>query len=151
MSDPTTPPAGDDPKRCWLCRVAERTGKAAIVSETADVLVLISPVPLTRGHALVVPRRHVPDLYELPDELAGPILCTAARTARAAKRAFSADGILLRQHNEAAAGQEVFHFHLHVIPRYLGEPELPTTRPPLIRFDEQEALGSRLRVELGSA
>ena len=105
-------------------------------------------MPLNAGHTLVVPRLHIRDLYELPSELAGPILGTAARIARAAKLAFAADGMTLRQHNEPAGGQEGFHFHLHVIPRFVGDDERYNTMPQLITREEQESNAARLRDEL---
>lgn len=70
-----------------------------------------------------MPRRHVANIYELPDDLAGPLLATAAEIARVVKRAFSAEGITLRQNNDPASDQHLFHFHLHVIPRYTGDTE----------------------------
>ena len=135
---------------CWLCRVREGTAKASIVTQTDEVLVLMAPLALNPGHALVIPRRHIRDLYELPDELAGPILSAAARVARATKRAFSADGIALRQHNEPAGGQEVFHFHLHVIPRFVGDDSRFNSAPKLITRELQESLAAQLRVALGA-
>lgn len=133
---------------CWLCAVFDGTVKAFVVSETSDVFVLVAPLALNPGHSLVVPRRHIRDVYALPEELAGPILATAARVARAAKRAFSADGVTLRQHNDAAGGQEVFHFHLHVIPRFLGDGERFDAPPRLISRAKQDGIGSRLRSAL---
>jgi histidine triad (HIT) family protein len=108
---------------CWACRLvaAERCGH--IVHETADVIVALNPFAIHPGHALVMPRRHVPNIYELPDDLAGPILTTAAEIARVVKTAFRADGITLRQNNDPASDQHLFHFHLHVIPRYAGDTE----------------------------
>ena len=99
---------------------------------------------------LVVPRRHVRDLYTLPDALAGAILSAASRVARAAKRALSADGITLRQHNDVAGGQEVFHFHLHVVPRFRGDAGRYGGSPDLIRWEEQVAVAERLRAVLTS-
>ena len=135
---------------CWICRVSAGTAKASIVAQNEELLVLISPMPLNPGHVLVVPRRHVRDLYELPDELAEPILSMAARIARAAKRAFSADGMALRQHNEPAGGQEVFHFHLHVIPRFVGDDSRFNAVPQLITRERQESLAAELRATLGA-
>ena len=104
--------------------------------------------PIQLGHSLIVPLRHIPNLYELPDDLAGPILQLAARVARALKQAFAADGISLRQHNDLAGGQEVFHFHLHVIPRYIGDAERINTRLPALPHTEQVGIASRLRAAL---
>lgn len=126
----------------------ERTAKGAVVTETSNVVVLINPLPLSPGHALIVPRRHLRNLYEIPDELAGPILSMAARVARAAKREFEADGITLRQNNDAASDQHLFHFHLHVIPRCLGDLERFSAPPSLVSYAEQEAMASRLRTAL---
>ena len=133
---------------CWVCAAIDGTTKAFIVCDTPDVVVLVSPVPLNPGHVLVVPRRHVRDLYALPEELAGPVLAIAARAAHAAKRAFSADGVALRQHNDRAGGQEVFHFHLHVIPRFDGDAERFEAPPKLIPLAEQEAIAGRLRAAI---
>lgn len=119
-----------------------------VVTETQDVLVLLNPFPLTPGHALIVPRRHVRDLYELPDGLAGPLLSTAAQVARAAKRAFGADGVTLRQNNEAASDQHLFHFHLHVIPRFNGDRKRFNAPPQPAGRAEQEAAAARLRPAL---
>lgn len=135
---------------CWVCAVVDGTAKAFVVSETPNVLALVSPVPLNPGHVLVVPRRHIRDLYQLPEELAGPILATAGRIARAAKRAFSADGVALRQHNDAAGGQEVFHFHLHVIPRFAGDADRFNAPAKLISVHQQEAIAERLRAALSA-
>jgi histidine triad (HIT) family protein len=130
---------------CWACRVVAAETFGCVVSESADVLVLLNPFPLSPGHALVVPRRHVRDLYELPDDLAGPILSAAARVARAARRAFGADGVTLRQNNGAASDQHLFHFHLHVIPRFDGDLERFNAAPrPASRADQEEA-AARLR------
>jgi histidine triad (HIT) family protein len=104
--------------------------------------------PIQLGHSLIVPLRHIPNLYELPDDLAGPILQLAARVARALKQEFAADGISLRQHNDAADGQEVFHFHLHVIPRYRGDAERINTRLPALQHTEQVEIATRLRATL---
>ncbi|HEX8719306.1 MAG TPA: HIT family protein [Pyrinomonadaceae bacterium] len=133
---------------CWACRVAAGEACGCVVAETPDVLVVLNPFALGPGHALVVPRRHVRDLYELPDELAGPVLSTAARVARAAKRAFAADGVTLRQNNGAASDQHLFHFHLHVIPRFDGDLERFNAEPRQAGRAELEAAAARLRLAI---
>ena len=133
---------------CWACRVMAGEPVGSVVVESDDVAVLVNPFSLTAGHTLVVPRTHVANVYELPDEVAGPVLATAARVARAAKRAFGADGITLRQNNEAASDQHLFHFHLHVIPRFHGDLERFNATPRLASRAEQEASASRLRAAL---
>ena len=143
MSDFWTP--------CWACRVIAGEPVGHVVAETREVLVVLNPFPLAAGHALVVPRRHVTNLYELPDELAGPVLATAARVARAAKRAFGADGITLRQNTEAASDQHLFHFHLHVIPRFVGDAERFASDPSFAELASQREVAAQLRTALGEA
>ena len=111
-------------------------------------MALMNPFPLTPGHALVVPRQHVRNLYELPEQLAGPTLALGARVARAAKLAFAADGITLRQNNEPASDQHLFHFHLHVVPRFEGDAERFGAPPQRASRAEQEDGAARLRVAL---
>lgn len=136
---------------CWACKAIRGEVPASIVEETPGVVTLVNPRPLVPGTMLIVPRRHVPTLYDLPDELAGPILVTARRAARALKTALAADGVALRQHNERAAGQEVFHFHLHVIPRFAGDAERFAAPPQWISLEEQRSLSERLRAAMGGA
>jgi len=133
---------------CWACRVIAGEAVGCIVNEAEQVLVLINPFSLRAGHALVVPRQHIENLYELPDELAAPILSTAARVARAAKRAFDADGVTLRQNNGAASDQHLFHFHLHVIPRFDGDLERFNAPPQLASAAEQAAAATSLRLAM---
>jgi diadenosine tetraphosphate (Ap4A) HIT family hydrolase len=77
--------------------------------------------PRNRGHMLVVPIRHVPQLYDLGADLAGPLMTTLARASAAVKSAFGAHGVCVRQNNERHGGQDVFHIHFHVIPRFAGD------------------------------
>lgn len=70
-----------------------------------------------RGHAIVVPNEHYENLYEIPDELLAAVYAAAARVARAMRASYGCDGVSTRQHNEPGAGQDVWHFHVHVFPR----------------------------------
>jgi diadenosine tetraphosphate (Ap4A) HIT family hydrolase len=111
-------------KTCPFCAYAagEFTSEL-IVFEDEDVLVVPcrGQKPGNRGHCLVVPRAHVPNIYELPDALAAPVLRAVSAAARASKKAFCADGVSVRQNNDAASGQDVFHLHFHVVPRFVGD------------------------------
>ncbi len=133
---------------CWACRVFDRVTPGFIVTQDETVAVVVNPFPLSRGHVLVIPRRHVENIYELPDALAGPILSMAARVARAAKRVLAADGVTLRQNNDAASDQHLFHFHLHVIPRFAGDGERFNAPVQQISTEEQATIGERLRAAL---
>lgn len=136
---------------CWACRVFAGKSPGSIVTEAEGVGVFINPFPLNAGHALIIPRQHIKDVYELPDALAGPILSLAARVARVVKRMVGAEGITLRQNNEAASDQHLFHFHLHVIPRFAGDAQRFNSQPQLISLADQEAMAARLRTAMADA
>jgi histidine triad (HIT) family protein len=100
---------------CVFCKIIAGQLPAAVVYRDETVMAFMSLQQLTEGHTLVIPIRHFKNVYELPDDLAGPLLSTAARIARAVKREFKADGIWVSQFNERAAGQSVFHYHIRAI------------------------------------
>lgn len=136
-------------KPCWACRVISgEKGVGCIVTETEDLIVAINPFSLNIGHSLVMPREHFRNLYELTDQIAAEILPMAAKVARAAKQAFDADGITLRQNNEAASDQHLFHFHLHVVPRFAGDTDIFNAAPKESSREAQEAAAAKLRAAL---
>jgi histidine triad (HIT) family protein len=77
--------------------------------------------PNNAGHVLVVPNTHVENIYEVSPELAGHVHEAARRVALALKGAYDCDGVSTRQHNEPAGDQEIWHYHVHVFPRYSGD------------------------------
>jgi histidine triad (HIT) family protein len=105
----------DDPS--VFTRIINRELPAHILHEDERVIVFLS----LENHPLVVPKAPVRDIFERDDETAAAIMQTAVRVARALKRALNCDGVYLSQANGAAAGQDVFHFHLHLYPRWYGD------------------------------
>jgi histidine triad (HIT) family protein len=138
----------DRQANCPFCQIATGQSAQPLILRTEQLLVFGPRGPINPGHTLIVPIQHVPNLYTLPDELAGPILQMAKRVARVLKHSFAAEGISIRQHNEPAGGQEVFHFHLHVIPRYTGDSERMLRKHPFLSQAEQGAIALRLRASL---
>lgn len=108
---------------CPFCRNI-RTGESELPLEILhrddDVMVKVNPKwwPNNPGAALVIPVEHHENLYDLPDRLAAPILRATRLTALAMKSAFGCEGVSTRQHNEPAGNQDVWHFHVHVFPRF---------------------------------
>jgi histidine triad (HIT) family protein len=137
-----------DHEFCWACRVLDGVTPGCIVTQDETVAIVVNPFPLNPGHVLVIPRQHVENIYDLPETIAGPILSMAARAARAAKCVLGADGVTLRQNNGAASDQHLFHFHLHVVPRFSGDGERFNAQPQHISIGEQERMCDRLRPEL---
>ena len=103
---------------CIFCKIADGEIPSATIYEDEDFRVILDLGPATRGHALLIPKDHYPDLFELEDEAAAKILVRAKRIAARMKKALGADGFNLVQNNGELAGQTVFHFHMHLIPRY---------------------------------
>lgn len=90
------------------------------IYETDAVLAIMDIMPQSEGHCLVIPKAASRNLLDAEDSMLQSAVVEVARLARAAKAAFSADGVSVMQFNEAAGGQTVFHLHFHVIPRYAG-------------------------------
>lgn len=105
-------------ENCIFCRIANGEIPAATLYEDEEFRVILDLGPASKGHALILPKKHAANLFELPDETAGKAMILAKKIAAVLKEGLHADGINLVQNNGEAAGQTVFHFHLHLIPRY---------------------------------
>lgn len=113
---------------CPFCAVA--AGRETAFNTDSDVVLraprvtaFVSPKwwASSPGHAIVVPNAHYENLYEIPDDALADVYVAAARVARALRAAYACDGVSTRQHNEPGAGQDVWHFHVHVFPRRRGD------------------------------
>ncbi|MBA2343439.1 MAG: HIT domain-containing protein [Thermoleophilaceae bacterium] len=114
---------GDD---CIFCAIAAGEGPAAMLDEDEHTVAFLDINPWTRGHALVIPRAHSRDLLEIEDADLAATATAAKRLAARLKDRLDADGVNLVNACGAAAWQTVFHFHIHVIPRYEDDPlQLP--------------------------
>ena len=92
------------------------------VFEDEHTLAFLDVMPQSDGHTLILPKAAAENLFDLDADMAVAVMRSAQRIALAVKQAFNADGITLMQFNGAVAGQTVFHFHLHIVPRYAGQP-----------------------------
>lgn len=135
---------------CIFCRINAGIAPASIVAETPDALAFMDINQPTPGHVLVIPRRHVRDIYTLDDATAAAVFGLAVRVAKAVKVGLKADGLNLYQANEPVAGQEVFHFHVHVIGRYLGDRDRIRLfwQPNLPPRAELDRLAAQIRAHL---
>jgi histidine triad (HIT) family protein len=130
---------------CIFCKIVSGEAPAQIVAEDERTIAFMDISPATRGHLLVIPRRHSRDLLEIdPDDLHATLV-TAQRMARRIHDRLGADGVNLLNARGEAAWQTVFHFHLHVIPRYEDDPlRLPWNPEPGDK-DEIAAVADELR------
>ena len=92
------------------------------VYEDDDTVAILDVMPQSDGHTLIIPKAAAESLFDLDVGVAEAVMRTGQRLALAVRQAFHPDGVTLMQFNGAEAGQTVFHFHLHVIPRYAGQP-----------------------------
>jgi histidine triad (HIT) family protein len=112
-------PRDDD---CIFCQIVAGTAPATIVDSDERTVAFMDISPATRGHALVVSREHYADLAEIPDDELAACAVAAKRLAGRARERLGADGVNLLNAQGSAAWQTVFHFHIHVIPRYEDDP-----------------------------
>jgi histidine triad (HIT) family protein len=116
---------------CIFCKIVAGELPASILAEDERTLTFMDVNPATAGHALVIPRRHARDLLEIEPEDLEAVVLAAQQQARRVKQALGADGVNLINSNGAQAWQTVFHFHVHVVPRYAGDPlKLPWIPTP---------------------
>ncbi len=108
-------------KACIFCKLANGEIPARTIYEDEEFRVILDMGPATRGHALILPKQHAADLFELSEESAANAMRLAKRVASVMKERLGCDGLNLIQNNGSCAGQTVFHFHLHLIPRYKGD------------------------------
>jgi histidine triad (HIT) family protein len=106
---------------CVFCRIVAREIPATVVHEDEHTLAFMDLGQVNPGHVLVAVRAHAENLYGLNDAQAGAVLRAAARVARAIRDAFGPEGLSVYQANGKAAGQTVFHYHVHLVPRYEGD------------------------------
>jgi histidine triad (HIT) family protein len=116
---------------CLFCKIVAGEISSQRVDEDDRTVAFMDISPATRGHALVIPREHTPNLLEIDAEDLAATALAAQRLARRAVERFDAAGVNLINSCGSAAWQTVFHFHIHVIPRYEGDPmRLPWTPSP---------------------
>ena len=106
---------------CVFCRIVANEIPAAVVHEDAATLAFMDLGQVNPGHVLVAAKAHVENLYELDDALAAALSRTALRVARAIRKEFRPEGLSVYQANGKAAWQSVFHYHMHLVPRYAGD------------------------------
>jgi histidine triad (HIT) family protein len=107
---------------CIFCKIVAGELPATVVDEDEQTIAFMDINPATRGHALVIPRAHTDDLLAIEPVQLAAVSAAAQRLARRAKERLGADGVNVLNSCGAAAWQTVFHFHLHVIPRYHDDP-----------------------------
>ena len=107
-------------KECIFCKIAGGEIPSSTVYEDEDFRVILDLGPASKGHALILPKNHYADLYEIDEDVAADAMKLAKKLAIHMTDVLKCDGFNLVQNNHEVAGQTVFHFHMHLIPRYLN-------------------------------
>ena len=132
---------------CIFCKIAAGEIPATTLYEDEDFRVILDLGPASKGHALILPKAHAANLYELPDELAAKVLPLAKKMASHMTEKLGCIGFNLVQNNGEPAGQTVFHFHMHLIPRYEGDTVNVKWIPGMLTAEAKEELGSLLKLD----
>ena len=106
---------------CIFCKIANGEIPSKTLYEDEKFRVILDLGPAARGHALILPKEHAENLYDLPEETASGAFMLAKKMAAQMEKKLHCDGLNLVQNNGLAAGQTVFHFHIHLIPRYQND------------------------------
>ncbi|MCI9546422.1 MAG: HIT family protein [Lachnospiraceae bacterium] len=129
---------------CIFCKIANGEISSATLYEDEDFRVILDLNPASKGHALILPKNHADNLYALPEEAASKVLVLAKNMALKMKKTLNCDGLNLVQNNGEIAGQTVFHFHMHLIPRYEGDNVKVGWKPGKLTDEVKEELLSIL-------
>ena len=132
---------------CIFCKIAEGGIPSKTIYEDEKYRVILDLGPATRGHALILPKNHYANLFELPEEDAKEVICLAKKMATIMKDKLGCDGFNLVQNNGEAAGQTVFHFHMHLIPRYENDGQEIGWKPGSPSQDELEEIKKQIAGE----
>jgi histidine triad (HIT) family protein len=106
---------------CIFCKIVRKEIPANIVYEDDSTLGFLSTGPTNPGHTLVIPKDHVENVYAMDEQHYEPVMRTVKKMAVAVKQGMSADGINVHMNNDGPAGQVIFHAHIHIIPRFIGD------------------------------
>ncbi|HIT61088.1 MAG TPA: HIT family protein [Candidatus Fimousia stercorigallinarum] len=133
---------------CIFCKIANGEIPSACIYENKEFRVILDVGPATRGHVLILTKEHYDNIFEIDAETAGRLFSLASVVARAMKKTLNCDGMNILQNNGTIAGQTVFHFHLHLIPRYEGDQVKVTWPQGEISDDEKTELVNMIKKEI---
>lgn len=127
-------------ENCVFCKIVAGEIPSKTIYEDEEFKVILDLGPATKGHALILPKSHAANLFELPEETASKVMVLAKKLGTQMKENLKADGLNLLQNNGEAAGQTVGHFHLHLIPRYKNDGQHITGDPTEVTQEELEEI-----------
>lgn len=134
---------------CIFCKLANGDIPTNMVYEDEDFKVIMDAAPMTKGHALVLPKNHFDSIYDIDSETLGKAVKVGQKVIKHATKVLGCQGYNLLQNNGEIAGQTVFHFHLHLIPRYedMDNSNLLKYIPGEVTSEELKEIAERIRIE----
>lgn len=129
---------------CIFCKIANGDIPSKTIYEDEKFRVILDLAPDTKGHALILPKDHYKNLFELSDDRASEVFVLAKKLAVQMKDKLNCDGFNILQNNEEVAGQTVFHFHVHLIPRYIDDNQKISLNPSEPSQEELEAVKQQI-------
>lgn len=133
---------------CIFCKIANGEIPSSTVYEDEDFRVILDLSPASKGHALLLPKEHFQDVCALDEKRAARALSVCAKVGAAMKASLGCAGFNLVQNNGSAAGQTVFHFHIHIIPRYEGAAPIVTWTPGSETPEELKKTAEKIKAAL---
>jgi len=130
---------------CIFCKIIAGDIPSHRVYEDELFLAVLDVFPTTRGHVLILPKAHARDFFDLPESTAAAILPLAQKLAGLIRTAFNPAGLNVIQNNGAAAGQSVFHYHMHLIPRWEGDGAVRQGKPMQVTPEELAEIATAIR------
>lgn len=135
-------------EECIFCKIANGMIPSHTLYEDEDFKVIFDLSPATKGHALILPKKHFDNIYQMDDNTSSKVFTVAKKMSIAMTKAFNCDGFNLIQNNGKCAGQSVFHFHMHLIPRYDGDNAINMWKPSETTDIELEKLEKQVKEQL---
>lgn len=133
---------------CIFCKIITGEIPSVKVYEDDEVLAFLDAAPFSRGHSLVIPKKHFENIYEIDEESLKKVIVSSKNISVKIKNALSADGIRISQSNGVVAGQAVFHIHFHIIPRYQDDglqfDEIGNERSPKAEIADLEKVAEEI-------
>lgn len=133
---------------CIFCKLANGDIPTNSIYEDEDFNVILDASPATKGHALILPKQHYANMFEIDDEILAKAAKLAKRVITHEKEVLGCDGYNVLQNNGEVAGQTVFHFHMHLIPRYKGDQVGITWHPGELSDADKEEILLKVKEQL---
>ena len=130
---------------CVFCKIIDGVIPSTRLYEDEEFVIMLDIGPASFGHALLLPKNHYANIYEMPEDVLSKAICLAKTFGEKLVKALGADGLNLVQNNGLAAGQTVFHFHLHLIPRYEGDNVGGLWTPGSLSAEQREEILAKVK------